>query len=472
MSETFVVVGGDAAGMSAASKAKRDAPALDVVVFEKGGYVSYSACGMPYYIEGTVEDLDELVAVTPEEFVDERGIDLRLYHEVLAVDPETRTVTVRGEDDTFEQSYDHLLLATGAAATTPPVDGTDLSCVFTLRSLDEAHAIRERLDGGPDETLDLDRDGQAVASFLTDRDPRRIGVVGAGYVGLEMADVLRARGCDVHLFQRSAHVLSGYDADVATVVEDHLRELGVTLHLGVSVTGLAADAGEVSAVETEEGSVPVDMVVVGTGVRPRTDLAVDAGVELGETGAIATDAYRRTNRPDVYAAGDCAEVHHVVADEPRYVPLALAANRHGRAVGRTVAGDPTVGGGVVGTAVTKVGDLEVARTGLTDAEDARSLGFDPVARTITAGSRASYYPGRAPITVRMVADRDSGKLLGAGMVGADVVAKRIDTVATALHAGMTVAEVERLDLAYAPPFSTVWDPVLTAAKVLAGALDE
>jgi len=492
MVETFVVVGGDAAGMSAASKAKRDAPDTEVIVFEKGQWVSYSACGMPYFIEGVVEDLEDLVAITPETFVEERGIDLRLGHEVVEIDSQRKVATVRADgngNEEFEQAYDALLVATGARATRPPISGTDLACVFTLRSLDEAYAIRERIDGGGDESResdsgDTDTDGHdrsremdmvggadPIATFLTERGPTTVGVIGGGYVGLELADALRVQGCDVHLFQRSDHVLSPYDADIATIVEDHLREAGVTLHLGAAVTELTDDgAGEIEGIETEDGTIAVDMVIVGTGVAPNVELATDADAAVGETGALSVDAYGETSLEGVYAAGDCAEVDHVVAGEPRYLPLALTANRHGRAIGRTVAGTPTRVGGVVGTAVTKVGDLEVVRTGITNEDDARDLGYDPVSRTITTGSRASYYPGYAPITVRMVADRESERVLGAGMVGTDRVAKRIDTVATALHAGMTVPDVENLDLAYAPPFGPVWDPVLTAAKVLRGAL--
>ncbi len=479
-----MVVGGDAAGMSAASKAKRDAPEVDAVVFEKGDWVSYSACGMPYYIEGSVESLSDLVAVDPREFVEERDIDLRLRHEVTGIDPERETVTVRNERGSFDQPYDSLLIATGARATAPPVAGTDLGCVFTLRSLDEARAIREAAERseangdaprepvGPDrkppEEADPDED---VSAFLRARDPAVVGIVGGGYVGLELADALYERGLEVHLFQRSPHVLGPYADAVAEVVENHLRDRGVRLHLGTPVTGLAGDA-DVSAVETPDGSVPVDMAILGTGVAPNVELAAEAGVRLGGTGAIATDPYNRTNLDDVYAAGDCAEVQHLITDAPTYVPLALTANRHGRAVGRTVAGRPTKGGGVVGTAVAKVMELEVARTGLTDPDEARDAGFEPVERTITTGSRASYDPGRAPITIHVAADAPTGRLLGASMVGADRVAKRIDTVATALHAGMTLDEVERLDLSYAPPFSPVWDPVLTAAKVLNGALPE
>jgi NADPH-dependent 2,4-dienoyl-CoA reductase/sulfur reductase-like enzyme len=285
-----------------------------------------------------------------------------------------------------------------------------------------------------------------------------------------MADVLRTRGCTVHLFQRSSRVLSAYDADVAEVVEEHLTENGVHLHLDTPVEGIEGD-GDAEYVVTADGRTAVDMVILGTGVSPRTDLAEAAGIELGSTGAIATDEYRETSAPDVYAAGDCAEATSVVTGEPDYVPLALTANRHGRAVGQTVAGDPTVGGGIARTAISKVVEMEVARTGITDETEAREYGFDPVSRTITTKSRSGYYPGSEPITVHMTACRTTGRLLGASIAGTDRAGKRIDTVAAALHNQATVAELERYDLAYAPPFSPVWDPVLTAAKVLNGAVE-
>jgi NADPH-dependent 2,4-dienoyl-CoA reductase/sulfur reductase-like enzyme len=473
--ETFVVIGGDAAGMSAASKAKREDPDLDVVVFERGDWVSYSACGMPYYVEGEVPELEDLVARQPETFVDEQGIDLRTRHEVRAIDPAAREVTVRDRDadETFAQSYDALLYATGARPTTPPVEGTDLECVFTLRSLDEAHAVREAVEASREAGyLDSMVRAGPAADFVIERQPATVGVVGAGYVGLEMADALHGQGLDVHVFQRSGHVLSPYDDEVAVAVEEHLRDHGVHLHLGTPVTGLLDDGtGDVGAVATPDGEVAVDMVVVGTGVRPTVELAVEAGAETGASGALVVDDYNRSTVPAVYAAGDCVEVENLVTGAPDYIPLALTANRHGRAVGTTVAGRPTAGGGVLGTAVTKVVDMEVARTGVTDPEVAREHGFDPVSRTITTRSRASYYPGGAPITVQLMACDETGTLLGASLAGTDRAGKRIDTVAAALHNGATVDEFERYDLAYAPPFSPTWDPVLTAAKVLNGTID-
>ncbi|PCR88953.1 FAD-dependent oxidoreductase [Natrinema ejinorense] len=448
MTDTFVVIGGDAAGMSAASKAKREDPEREVIVFEKGEWVSYAACGMPYYIKGAVDDLDDLVTVTPEEFREERDIDLRTGAEVVAIDPEARTVTVETDEETSEQPYDDLLVATGASAIEPPFEGLGLEGVFTIHDMDEADAIED---------------------YATGRDLETAAIVGGGYVGIEMAEALSARGVDVHLYEMLPHVLQPFGETVAEVVEEHLREQGVDLHLETAVSGFVGDE-RVDGVRLEDETVPADVVIVGVGVAPNTALVESAGIELGPTGAVATDEYGRTNDENVYAAGDNAEATHVVTGEPDHVPLALTANRAGRAIGRTVTGDPTPVGEIAGTAIVKAFDLGAARTGIVDEERAREAGFDPASVTISASSRAHYYPDGADLTVTLVADRESGTLLGGTVVGREG-AKRIDTVATALTAGMTVSELQNADLAYAPPFSPVWDPILTAAKVLAGKLE-
>jgi len=448
MSDTFVIVGGDAAGMSAASKAKREDPEMDVIVFEKGEWVSYAACGMPYYLKGEVETLDDLVAVRPEQFREERDVDLRTGHEVVDVDPEAETVTVEGDGERFEQPYDHLLVATGATAIEPPFDGLALDGVFTLHDMDEADAIE---------------------TYVTETSPESAAIVGGGYVGIELAEALSARGVDVSLYEMLPHVLQPFGDAVAEVVEEHLREQGVDLHLDTAVSGFEG-AERVERVALEADTEPADVAIVGVGVTPNADLAADAGLDLGETGAVATDEYGRTNYENVYAAGDCAEARHVVTGEPAHVPLALTANRAGRAIGQTVAGDPEEVGGIAGTAIVKAFDLGAARTGVVDEERAREAGFDPVSVSISAPTRAHYYPGGSELTVTLVADGESGRLLGGTVVGREG-AKRIDTIATALTAGMTVRELRNADLAYAPPFSPVWDPVLTAAKVLDGKLE-
>jgi NADPH-dependent 2,4-dienoyl-CoA reductase/sulfur reductase-like enzyme len=465
---TFVVIGGDAAGMSAASKAKRDDPDLDVVVFEKGEWVSYGACGLPYYVKGEIQDLESLVSVTPEEFREERDIDLRTGHEVVAVDPEDRTVTARGPDGEVVQPYDDLLFATGAAAVTPPIDGLDREGVYTLGSMSDGKELREYVSRARSEgDLRQPDEGPACQFLGTCNGP--VGVVGGGYIGVEMAEALAANDFEVHLFQRGDRVLNSFSEATSETVLDHLDEQDVLVHLGASVEALAGD-DRVEAVVTSEERVPVDMVLVGTGVDPRTDLAEAAGVELGETGAIAADGYRETNLPDVYAAGDCAEATHVVTGAPAHVPLALTANRHGRAIGQTVAGTPTEGGGVAGTAAIKAFEVEAARTGILDHDAARDAGFDPVTETITAKSRAGYYPEGGSVQVTMTVDRPSGQVLGGSLVSeyGEGAVHRSHALVGAVTEGVAVDEFSNYDLAYAPPFNTTWDPVLTAAKVVDG----
>jgi len=448
MADTFVVIGGDAAGMSAASKAKRENPDLEVIVFEKGDWVSYAACGMPYYVKGDVDELDDLVTITAEEFRDQRDVDLRTGHEVVDIDPDAETVTVESDEETYEQSYDDLLVATGANAIKPPFEGLGLEGVFTIHNMDEADAIED---------------------YVTERDLETAAIVGGGYVGIEMAEALAEHGIDVDLYEMLPHVLQPFGEPVAEIVEDHLREQGVNLHLETAVSGFDGDE-RVESVALEDETVPADVVIVGVGVAPNVELAEAADIELGPTGAVATDEYGRTNYENVYAAGDCAEARHVVTGEPDHVPLALTANRAGRAIGQTITGDPTPTGEIAGTAIVKAFELGAARTGLTDEEQAEEAGFDPVSVTISAATRAHYYPEGEELSVTLLADRESGRLLGGSVVGREG-AKRIDTVATALHAGMTVTELQNADLAYAPPFSPVWDPVLTAAKVLSGKLE-
>jgi len=465
--ETFVVVGGDAAGMSAASKAKRDDPDLEVVVFEKGEWVSYGACGLPYYVKGEIQSLEDLVSVTPEQFREQRDIDLRTGHEVVDIDPEARTVTAESADGEVVQGYDHLLVATGAEAVLPPVEGVDREGVFTLGSMSDGKELRDYVTRAR-EAGDLHQPDEGPACQFLEVCEGPVAVVGGGYIGVEMAEALGANGFEVHLFQRGDRLLAPFGEAASEAVLEHLREQDVAVYLGGGVE--AFEGGDrVEAVATADERVPVDMALVGTGVRPRTALAEAAGVDLGPTGAVATDAYRETNLPDVYAAGDCAESEHVVTGEPAYVPLALTANRHGRAVGRTVAGTPTEGGGVAGTAAIKAFEVEAARTGLLDAA-AREAGFDPLTGTVEAKSRAGYYPEGGTVTVTLTADRDTGRVLGGSLVSeyGEGAVHRSHALVGAVTEGVTLAALSNYDLAYAPPFNTTWDPVLTAAKVLEG----
>ena len=463
---TFVVVGGDAAGMSAASKAKRDDPDLDVVVFEKGEWVSYGACGLPYYIKGEIQTLEELVSVTPEQFREKRDIDLRTGHEVVDIDPDDRVVTARSDDGELRQSYDHLLIATGAKAIVPPIDGADIEGVYTLGSMTDGKELRDFVARSREESP-LEQPDSGPACHFLESCEGAVGVVGGGYIGIEMAEALAANDFEVHLFQRGSQVLKTFSGATSERVAEHLREQDVALYLDSEVEAFDG-TDSIEAVRTADERVEVEMALLGTGVRPRTELAEDAGIKLGPTGAIATDEYRETNRADVYAAGDCAEAEHVVTGEPAYVPLALTANRHGRAVGQTVAGTPAMGGGVAGTAAVKAFEIEAARTGLIDHEIARNAGFDPVTETIKAKSRAGYYPKGGTVRVTLTADRDSGRVLGGSLVSeyGEGAVHRSHALVGAVTERITVSELSNYDLAYAPPFNTTWDPILTAGKVL------
>jgi NADPH-dependent 2,4-dienoyl-CoA reductase/sulfur reductase-like enzyme len=380
-------------------------------------------------------------------------------------------VTVRADGERFEQPYSELVVATGASARTDPFDDS-LDGVFALHGLDDAAAIdayltppgeydRDRLGDGP---VDEERIERNVAL----EPPTRAAVVGGGYVGVEMAEALSARGVDVHVFQRGDRLLDPFGEAVGERTEAHLVDQGVTVHTGDAVEGIVGD-GRIEAVDCERERLAVEMAVVGIGVRPNADLLDGTDVDRGPGGAVRVDDYGRTTLPDVYAAGDVATARHAVTGEQTWVPLGLTANRAGRAVGATVAGDPTPVGDVAGTAVVKAFDLECGRVGLTPAA-ASDAGFDPVSETIEAGSRSGYYPGGDATTVTLIGDRTSGRVLGGAIAGRDRAAVRIDTLATAIEADMTVAELERLDLGYAPPFSPVWDPILVAAKVLNGRL--
>lgn len=441
----IVVVGGNAAGMSAAAKAKRTRPDLEITVFEKGRFVSFGACGIPYFLTGAVPRLEDLLARTPEQFA-AQGITVRTRHEVTALDLGRRTVMVvdREEDRTFQVPYDRLLLATGARPRWPDLPGLGGPNVFALRTLEEAVALKA--------LLDRER-------------PRHATLLGGGYLNLEMAEALRARGLEVTLVEQQRQVMGALDPEMAALVEEELHRLRVALRCSQTVREVETDAaGRVRRVATDQDRWDTDLLVVGIGVKPNVALAAAAGIERDGTGAIRTDRRMQTDRFGVYAAGDCVSVLHLVTGRRAYLPLALAANRQGRVAGTNLAGGQAEFHGAVGTAAAKVGNLGVAHTGLSEAQ-AQPL-FSVAAAQITASDRARYYPEAAPLTVRLVAERGSGRLLGGQIIGPPTAVKRIDVVAAALHARWTVEDLEALDLAYAPPLSPAWDPLLIAAQVL------
>jgi NADPH-dependent 2,4-dienoyl-CoA reductase/sulfur reductase-like enzyme len=452
MGERLVVIGGCAAGMSAASKARRLNPDLEIVVYEKTGFVSYGSCGLPYYVSGLIQDHNKLVVRTPAQFA-KRDIEVHLHHEVTEVDTENRRVRVTnllkdGGGSRYE-SYDKLLIATGGRpALLPGFSLDDLSGVFVLRAVE---------------------DGVATRDFVQHERPKNAVIIGAGYIGLEMAESFHELGLETTIIGRPPQVLKRFDADMAQLVQDELESKGIRLSLGDEVKALEGDAqGRVRRVISSKGAFEADLVLLAMGVRPNVALAKTAadtvGVALGETGAIATDSQMRTNLPGVFAAGDCAEAYHRVTGRGAYIPLATTANKQGRLAGTNLGGGHAEFEGIVGTAITKVLDVYAALTGLAEKE-ARALGYAVQSTTIQAGSRAHYYPGGRPMHVKLVVEEGSGRLLGGQIVGDEGAGPRIDVLATALHKGMTVEELSRLDLAYVPPIAPVWDPLLVAANV-------
>ena len=434
----YVIVGGGPAGMTAASRVKRLNPRARVAVFERSSYVSYAPCGIPYYIGGLVRDLGQLVHYPVEEFR-RRGIDVFTRAEVVDADYGTVRVRVGGSERAFE--WGKIIVATGARPKLPPVEGLDLDGVLTLRTLEDAERARAYVEGA-----------------------RRVAVVGAGYIGLELAENLRRLGKEVLLFEVLPHVMPTLDPDMASLVEEELRRNGVELHLSEGLRGLEGD-GRVKRLATDKGTYDVDLVFVATGVAPETGLAERLGARRGPTGAIAVNRRMETGVEGVYAAGDVAEAVNLVTGRPDWFPLAPVANKMGYVAGINAAGGQAEFPGAVGTAVTRVFDLEVGRTGLTEARAAKE-GFQPVSVRVRVGTRSSYYPGAAEVVVKLIADRGTGRLLGGQLVGREGVLARLNTLAALLARGATVDDLFYADLAYAPPFAPVWDPLIVAARVL------
>jgi len=446
MTERLVVVGGDAAGMSAASQAKRlRGDKLEVMAFERGAHSSYSACGIPYWVAGDVDDDASLVARTAEEHR-KAGIDLRMRTEVEGLDLDAGRVTARDLETgrVVTEAYDHLVIATGAVPIRPRLPGVDATGVFGVQTLD---------------------DGAALLDDLRRRPAKRAVVVGGGYIGVEMAEALVRHGLEVTVVDRAAQPMTTLDPDMGAKVHEAMEGLGIDVRTRTAVEGFETGGdGRVRAVATAAGTFETDLVVLGIGVAPNTALARDAGLPLGESGGIRTDMQLRVpGHERVWAGGDCVEVRNLVSGRHVHVPLGTHANKHGRVIGHNVAGEYATFPGVVGTAVSKVCDLEIARTGLLE-KDARAAGFGYVTVTVDATTKAGYFPGTAELTVKIIAERRTGRLLGAQIVGREGSAKRIDVAAVALWNQMTVTDMTSLDLAYAPPFSPVWDPILVASR--------
>ncbi len=441
-----VIVGGVAGGATAAARLRRLDESAEIVVFERSGYVSYANCGLPYYIGGVITDRAELTLQTPESFWRRFRVDMRVRHEVTAIHPDTKTVDVKNlaTGEVFAESYDKLILSPGARPTQPALPGVGIDRLFTLRTVEDTLKLRE---------------------FIEQHHPRSAVLAGGGFIGIELVENLRELGLDVTVVQRPKQLLNPLDADMAAFLHAQLREKGVKLMLGRTVEGFAADGDRVNVLIKDEAPLTADMVVLAIGVTPDTGLARDAGLELGIKGSIVVNDRMETSVPDIYAVGDAVQVKHSVTGQDTLLSLAGPANKQGRIAADNICGGDSRYLGSQGSSVIKVFDMTIAATGVNE-KTARQAGIDCDKVFLSPMSHAGYYPGGKVMTMKVVFEKDTYRLLGAQIVGYEGVDKRIDVLATAIHAGLTGPQLKDLDLAYAPPYSSAKDPVNMAGFMI------
>jgi NADPH-dependent 2,4-dienoyl-CoA reductase/sulfur reductase-like enzyme/rhodanese-related sulfurtransferase len=451
--QRLVVIGAVAAGTKAASKAKRENPDLDVKIFTKEEHISYAGCGLPYYIGGVIKEKNELVVRTPEIFKKEQDIDIFTKHEVTKIDVKSKKVTVTNSNtqEQLEYGYDKLIMAMGASPIKPPLDNIGLKNIFTLRSVTDAFEIRDLVDAG--------RVKKAV-------------VVGGGFIGLEVAENLKHRGVEVTLIELAPHVLPPFDEEIALLAQVHMQDKGVNIITGEKVLGFEGKEGFVTTVKSTAGDFDADIVVLSIGVRPNVKLAVDAGIELGITGAIKVDKYMQTNVKDIFAVGDCAENINLVTNQPAWYPMGSTSNKTGRIAGHNVVNQGNMESleGVLGTTIVKLFDMNAAKTGLSE-RDAKKANMDIETILVPATDKAHYYPGNKPIITKLIVDKATHKILGAEIIGSGVVDKPIDIIATAMTLNAKVEDLTKLDLAYAPPFSMAMASTIMTANVMLNKLN-
>lgn len=437
----ILVVGGVAAGASAAAKARRVNEDAEIIIFEKGSYVSFANCGLPYYVSGDIPRQKDLILVQPKQFKTRFNIDVRLNSEVTDVNKDARTITVASGDKTYTEQYDQLILATGGSPIKPPLPGMGLPEVYTVFTVDDVLAITENL-----------------------AEKKSAVIVGGGFIGLETAEAFLKRGLKTTLVERLPQLVPNFDAEFSVPLEKHLQEEGLELVLGNSLKAVLGD-GKVTGVELEDGStITTDLVVMAIGVKPNLELAKKAGIKLGEAGGVLVNGAMRTSDKNIYAAGDIAESLHLVSRKMVKIPLAGSANKQGRVAGANAAGGKLLFEGVLGTAIIKAGELTLARTGLSERE-AKAAGFNYRASYFPGYNHATYYPNAKRIILKIVFEEYTGRILGAQGVGWDGVDKRIDTLATAIYGNMTVFDLENLDLAYAPPYGSAKDPSIMSGMI-------
>ena len=439
-----LIVGGVAGGATTATRLRRLNEQAEIIMFERGEYISFANCGLPYYIGGEITDKADLTVLTPKDLHDRFRVDVRTQNEVIAIDPVSKVIDVKDlkTGEVYNESYDKLVLATGAAPLRPKFDGADLDRVFTLRNIPDTYQIKD---------------------FIDQRKPRHALVVGGGYIGVEMAENLHRAGLDVTIVEFLNHVIAPLDYDMAADVHNHIRQNGVKLMLETGVTGVYEDGGELR-VSLGKEEVRTDMVILSVGVRPDSTLALQAGLALNERGAVITDENQLTSNPDIYAVGDVAEVVDYISKGKCYIPLAGPANKQARITADHICGIPSSYKGTQGTGILRVFDLTVGTVGLTEAR-LKQLNIDYGKSYTWSASHASYYPGAVNMSIKLLFKEQDGTVLGAQIVGYDGVDKRIDVIATAIRANMTVYDLTELELAYAPPYSSAKDPVNIAAYV-------
>ena len=442
----LVIVGGVAGGATAAARVRRLDENAEIIIFERSGHVSYANCGLPYYIGGVIADDKALTLQTPESFYRRFRVSVKTRHEVLAICPEKKTILVKNLEsgETFEESYDKLLLSPGAKAVVPELPGVDSPGIFTLRTVEDTMSIR---------------------SYVLTHKPRSVVLVGGGFIGLELAENLRELGMEVTVVQRPKQLLRPFDPDMAAFIHEKLRQKGIHLALGRGVACFE-QLGDGLRVQLQDGeSLRADMVVLAVGVRPDSSLAKEAGLALGAKESIAVNDRMETSVKDIYAVGDAVELPHFVSGEPTLTNLAGPANRQGRIAADNICGLESRYDGSQGSAVVKLFDLTAACTGLSETA-ARKLGLSCESVILSPMSHAGYYPGAQPMTMKLVFEKGSLRILGAQIIGSEGVDKRIDVLATALRAKLSAAELVDLELAYAPPFSSAKDPVNLAGYMV------
>lgn len=442
----IVIVGGVAGGATAAARIRRLNEQAEVVVFERSGYISYANCGLPYYIGGVIEKQEELTLQTPKSFWRRFRIDMRVRHEVLAIHPERKTVTVRNlaADEVFEEHYDKLLLSPGAMPTQPDLPGVNLPRLFTLRTVEDTLGIRE---------------------FVENNKPRSVILAGGGYIGLELAENLRELGMEVTIVQYLGQLMEQLDPEMASFLHARMRKKGVNLLLGHGAKGFEENENGIKVMVEGEESLTADMAVLAVGVTPDTHLAREAGLELGTRGSIVVNDRMETSVPDIYAVGDAVQVRHLVTGEDTLISLAGPANKQGRIAADNICGGDSRYIGSQGSSVIKVFDMTVAVTGINE-KTAKMAGIDCDKVYLAPASHASYYPGSRVMTMKVLFEKETYRLLGAQIVGFDGVDKRIDVLATAMQAGLTALQLKDLDLSYAPPYSSAKDPVNMAGFMI------